>query len=320
MLLDFSHLKNYRQLAIVSHVSPDGDALGSALALHFALAARNIRSDVILPTLVSDTYAFLPGVDKIIYPDEIAKDYQAVISVDATDPSRVGDAAGIVRDGTFVVNIDHHISNSRFGSVNILDFGAAATGEMILSVIEENKVALTKDMATLLYVAICTDTGAFTFSNVTEATHLAVAKLVAAGIDVNGIHRKLYCESSMAYARLLGLMLTAMKSDPDGRIIWSCVTREMFEAAGATGEDAEGLIDYLRDIQGGKIVALLRESDSGIRVSLRCVEGYNVNELAAAFGGGGHALAAGITMDMSLSEAEEKIVNAMRKAVGSGAQ
>nr|WP_122011587.1 bifunctional oligoribonuclease/PAP phosphatase NrnA [Maliibacterium massiliense] len=313
-------LRSARKVAVVCHVSPDGDTLGSALALQLALFSLQKKAEVIVPSPASYAIDFLPGFAHTITPAQMAPDYDCVVCVDCTDPERLGDAAPLLARGVHTINIDHHISNTGYAQYNHVEDDASATGEIMLPLLEALGVTLTDDMARCLYVAICTDTGGFAFANTTSRTHLAVAKLMAFDLHVEALHQRLFRDRSLAKTRLLGEVLTHMQAADGHAILWACITREMFEKCGATDADCEGMIDYLRDVQGVDMAAVLRENGAGnIKVSLRAATAYDVNAVAQAFGGGGHKLAAGCQIEGPIDAACARLVAEMQRARAQGA-
>jgi len=212
--------------------------------------------------------------------------------------------------------LDHHETNPGFGDIWHVDGDRIACGELVLELIEALGVTLTKEMAEWLYVAISTDSGHFSFEGTGPVTMRAAAKLMEAGVDVARVTRELYHTRSRARTQLLGLALAELQVSEDGRIAWSRVTAEMMRRAGASGEDKEGIVNYLLEIEGVECAVLAEERTEGTKCSLRSKEILDVaGGVAAAFGGGGHARAAGCTLKMPMDEALAAVLSQARSAL-----
>jgi len=254
-------------------------------------------------------YRFLPFSDQLVPPDK-ARPVEAVVCVDCADIARAGTCEPLFRSAMYTLNIDHHGTNDRYAEDNFVQ-RAGATGELVYNVLVSLKVSITKNIASCLYAAITTDTGNFSYSNTTPDTLRIAAELLDVGIDLPYLNRCLFRTVPYHKIRLRALAVLKARLFEHGRVGITCITQEDMRACGATGEDAEGIIDQIRDIDTVEVAALLRESTDGlIRVSLRGKSSADVSRIATRFAGGGHRLAAGCTLEPPMEAAEEKILSA----------
>jgi phosphoesterase RecJ-like protein len=243
-------------------------------------------------------FHFLPGQETIIPPEKVTEVPPLLVMVDSTDMERAGEGFSQWREKTrMVINIDHHVSNTRFGHLNLVDSRAAATAELVYAVLERMPVTITPAIATCLYTALATDTGSFQYENCTATTMRLAARLMELGADLSLIREYLWDRKPLASIRLLAAVLPTLTLAYDGRVAWLTVSRAALEAAGARPEHAEGLVNYPRSIAGVEVGLLFRELPGGlVKVSLRSKKIVDVNAVAARFGGGGHRRAAGCTV------------------------
>ncbi|MFZ3100986.1 MAG: bifunctional oligoribonuclease/PAP phosphatase NrnA [Desulfitobacteriaceae bacterium] len=310
-----TELRKAPQVALFSHVSPDGDCMGSMLALGLALEKLNKQIYFFNPDPVPPYLAFLPGVNRVnstlpvIWPE-------VLVFVDCTDIERTSLTTQDLPIESIVLNLDHHISNSSFGHINVIDPQASASGEMVLTLIEELGVELDKEIATNLYTAIVTDTGSFQYSNTTAQTHRVVAKLIDQKIELETIHSSLFDQKPLAHLKLLQRALASLQLFSDGQIALMILSNQDFIECGAGENLSEGLVNYARTIEGVEVAILIRERDSmSVKVALRSNLWLNVNEVAAIFQGGGHKRAAGCSLKLSLAEAQVVVLKAVQEAL-----
>jgi bifunctional oligoribonuclease and PAP phosphatase NrnA len=294
-----------RRFLIATHRNPDGDALGSMLAL--ARALRRAGRDALMwhcePDPVRPDLRFLFRPDEPILaelPPDAAE--RTLIAVDCASAHRLSDLEPRELAGT-VVNVDHHHDNTRFGDMNLVEPTASSTAEVVVHVLEAAGWPLDPSVAEPLYVGLVTDTGRFSQANTSPEAHRVAALLAASGLDIVGISRALYEEEPLQRLRLLGQALAGVRSLLDGRFIVAVLRREDFDAAEATCDDTEGIVETLRRARGAHVAALVRERDEGLRVSLRAISpDVDVSAIARAEGGGGHRAAAGCTSHRPLDE------------------
>jgi len=313
-----AELRRVKRPVLAGHVMPDGDSIGSTLALGLILEKLGVAATLVSQDEIPANYRFLPGTDRIHVGRVPDGHYDALIALDCSVPDRLGPAVMplLSQPGIRVINLDHHLSAIPFADLSYVDPAAAAVGEIVFDLAELLKVALTPEIAACLYTAILTDTGSFRYENTGPDTHRRVARLIEHGIDVAAISTKIYDERPVAVIRLLHLVLGTLRLSKCGRIAWLKLTRSMEAASGSGQADAENLINYTRTIKGVEVGLLFREMpDNQIKVGFRSKRRIDVSQLAAAFGGGGHPRAAGCTLPGSLAEVEMQVVAAVEKAV-----
>ena len=306
-------LRKAPNVALFSHVSPDGDCLGSMLAIGIALEKLGKEVVLINPDPIPPYLSFLPGVEKVqrSLPEPLP---QTLLFVDCGDLKRANLEPGQIPIGSIVLNLDHHVSNDQFGTVNWVDVEASACGEIALALIRELQVDLTQEIATNLYTAILTDTGSFQYSNTTAQTHRLVAELLESGINLVQIHHQIYDQKPLAQVKLLRCALKKLQLYANGKCAVMSLSLEDFKESGADESLSEGIVNHARSIRGVEVAVLLREAAPGkVRAGLRSNLWFNVNETAARFGGGGHKRAAGCTLNTSLEEAKQRIVQAIEE-------
>jgi len=305
-----------RSIVLACHVNPDGDALGSMLGL--ALALIPLGKDLVCLSQdgVPDILRFLPGVERIATATDVPA-FDLALVVDSGELARVGETVQpLVARARRIVDIDHHVTAGAFGDIRVLDAHAASTAEIVYALLQTLDVPITSDIATCLFTGIITDTGSFRFQNVTPNTLRVAAKLLEAGAPPAHISENVFDNRTFAATRLLGLALSALSQTPDGQVVWTHITAQNFRTLGATDQDTEGVVNYVRGVRGAEVGILFREMEGGsIRVSLRARESVNVAEVAARFGGGGHRMASGCTLDVPLAEAEQAVVSAVQQAL-----
>ncbi len=303
---------------ILGHIFPDGDAAGSTLGLCHALRAVGKRAVVCLPEGVPNLYADLPGAGEIIPTGEkLPFEPRTAVSVDVSDRPRLGEAGiALFESCPDRVCIDHHSTNEGFGQMMLLDGEAAAVAEVIVDVIAAMGVALSRDMAHCLFVAISTDSGHFNYTNTRPQTFIAASKCAAAGIDIEAITSKLYRTRTRARTKLLGLVLAGLNTSEDGKLAWAFLTEDMLREAHALREDNEGVVNYLREIEGVQFAVLVEERGKQTKLSMRSTTAIDVaKEVACPLGGGGHACAAGATVDLPMEEALQRALALARAAL-----
>jgi phosphoesterase RecJ-like protein len=270
------------------------------------------------PDPIPRNLRFLPGVDRIqsSLPDLVP---EILFFIDCSDLQRVNFQPEQIPEGSLVLNLDHHVSNQNFGSINWVDAEASASGEVALELIRELKIELSPEIATNLYTAILTDTGSFQYSNTTAKTHRIVADLLECGISMEDIHHQIFDQKPLAKVELLRRALNRLQFYADGKCAIMSLEMSDFEKSGAEESLSEGLIDHARSIQGVEVAILLKEIESKkVRVGLRSNLWFNVNELAARFGGGGHKRAAGCTLETSIEDAKLILVQAIEEEMKFG--
>ncbi len=305
-------LRRHDRFLVVTHENPDGDALGSLLAA--SLALRQLGKDAVmyLPgrTPLPSEYGFMPLADLVREPPDDAAD-RVLLAVDCAKEDRIGDGAVRSR-APLTVNIDHHHDNTRFGDLNLIVADASSTGEVLRDVFAELDVELTPELAEPLYIALVTDTGRFQYANTTPKSLRLAAELVEAGADIHEVFRQVYESLEFAKLKLLARALDRAEVLEGGRIVVSHLLRADFGEVGASEPYSEGIIDYLRAVEGAELAVLVREQlnedAAAYKGSLRSsIDELDVSAIARRFGGGGHRQAAGFSTDLPLEEIVEQI-------------
>jgi phosphoesterase RecJ-like protein len=313
-------IRKRQRFVIAAHVRPDGDAVGSQLAMAYALRHLGKEVRVISRDPAPPQLSEFPGVLDIEITDYVDDPGDAVIVMESGDLRRTG-IAGLERG--FVINIDHHVGNTMFGAVNWLEVSAAACGEMIFDVVRELGVPLTYEIALHVYIAILTDTGSFHYSNITPRTFDICRQCVLAGVDPSAVSRSVFDSSNLGRLKLFGAALNQMQIDDTGRLATVSVNQRLAEECGATYEDADGLINL--PLTAKDILAVVFFKEAGPddwRVSLRSKGSVDINAVAVEFGGGGHKNASGCGVVGQLEELKDifrqKIMKQLDEAAGSG--
>jgi phosphoesterase RecJ-like protein len=295
---------------LLAHVHPDGDALGSMLAMHL-LCERNGKRPTSTwggPFPVAPHYRFLPGLDRAVRPDEVDADPDLVVTFDCGTVARLGVAASIAQSARDLVVLDHHADNERFGTVNVVDTGAAATAVLVRRMAEALGWPLDRDVAVNLYVGLLTDTGRFQYPNTTPDVFLLAEELSEYGLPLADVTRELFEKHRFAYVQLAGLALARAQLDPDRHLVAAWITGEELTRHGVDFDETEGFVDLLRRTAEADVVAALKEApDEGLRVSPRSLGTVDVGAIAAELGGGGHPFMAGFTTAASVEETLDRI-------------
>ena len=286
-----AEIRRRHRFVVASHARPDGDAIGSSLAMTLALRRLGKDVRVVSRDHVPPQMQVFPGVDSIEVVERIEDAGDAVIILECGDAQRTG-IAGLERG--YIINIDHHPGNAMYGAMNWLDLSAAACGEMVFELIGELGVSLTPEIATHVYIAILTDTGAFHYSNITPRTFDICRQCVEAGVNAPAVARSIFDSNNLARLKLYGAVLHMMQLDPSGRIATVYVDQQLARECGGTYDDTEGLVNLPLTVKDIVAVAFFKENGPGDwRVSMRSKGAINVNAIAREFGGGGHTNASG---------------------------
>jgi phosphoesterase RecJ-like protein len=312
-------LRGHESFILLSHVRPDGDAIGSQLALGHALEEMGKTVHYVNEDGLPDSLQFLPGSNKIQTPPDEPLDVQVVVALDCANQPRLGDKAlHAASKATLWINIDHHMSNPGYGDLSHIDSTSPATGQILYNLITSQNLPLPDATRDAIYVAVSTDTGSFQYSNTTAATYRMAADLVDRGVDVGTINALTYDNHPYRRIELLRSLLNTLERSPDGKIAdWQLLISVKHDLQ-LKPEDSEDLIDHIRGITGVIVAAFFEELfDGSIRVSLRAKDDQvNVCEIAQLFGGGGHARAAGIRIAGStLAEARTQVLEAIQKTL-----
>ena len=299
-----SKLKNEKRVVLICHIRPDGDTLGSALALSKALEYLGIEADVVCDDTVPSRFFFLNCVSKV--KNELSGTYTAIIAVDCADITRVGSFQKCFSEHKNTYVIDHHISNNRYAKTNYV-CDLASNSENVYNLICELGVPLNKEIADLLAMGIMTDTGNFRHKNVTPQTFITASKLLEAGADINAIYFNMFSKQSAERAKLFGKVMSKIRYFADGRFAVATVRLTDIAECGAKQDETEGFIDFVMGITGVEVGACVMETAKNkFKISLRS-KGADVNAVAGTFGGGGHTLASGCQIQGEYEEVVDKV-------------
>lgn len=296
-------LRHAKKVIISAHTNPDGDAIGSVLALTLALRDAGIS---VVPTLADDTkppatYSFLPGFALFI-PAIECEVPDLFVALDTASVSRLASAERLAKAAANVIVIDHHPDGEEFGTVSIIDSSMASTTQLVWRLIQALEIKVTPEIAQCCYVGLLTDTGRFAYSNTTPAALRDAATMIEAGVDPAETARLIYQERSTQALELEARVLSRLSVVNNGRVAYSWYSNNDIADTGAIGSDTEELPDSIRRLGGVDVVVMFRVSDGTIRANLRSKTGFDVSRIARMFGGGGHMPAAGFTFSGNLED------------------
>ena len=303
--------------ALACHVHPDGDALGSLLAMHLLCEANGKTpvSSFPSPFVVAPHYRFLPGVDRLTPPGQFPEAPDLMVTFDVGTSARMGDLQDAARAAREVVVLDHHADNERFGTVNVVHTDAAATAVLVRQLAGALGWPLARDVALNLYVGLLTDTGRFQYPNTTSDVFLLAEELNEFDLPLADLTRELFEKHRFDYVRLAGLALARAELDEESHVAAAWLTADELRRFGVAFDETEGFIDLLRRTAEAEVVVALKEApDEGLRVSLRSLGRIDVGVIAADLGGGGHPFMAGFTSPKTIPETLDEVRAAVRSA------
>jgi phosphoesterase RecJ-like protein len=304
------------RIAILPHVSVDGDGLGSSLALALALKTINKLATVYIEEEIPSNYSFLPGREFVQVYKEDPDKHELVLALDTGDLERLGKRVSIFKDAERSVNIDHHTTNTEFAQINLVNTNSSAVGEIIYQLIKKMGITLDRDMATCLYVAIATDTGGFRYSNTTSITHQITADLINNGVDVADISQLVFETTSLPKVRLMGRAIENLELFENGKLAFVHITDDMLKSSDAVEEDCEGLVNIGRNIEGVEVSVLMRQrGDDEFKINFRSKAYVDVSRIANRYSGGGHVRAAGCTVKGSMNEIKSLLIKEIREVL-----
>jgi len=306
-------VRSRERFVISSHARPDGDSIGSQLAMAYALRALGKHVVIVNSDPAPAPLQQFPGVDDIVLAPKVDGAFDAAIIMECGDLARTG-VEGL--DRFFVINIDHHPDNTSYGAINWFDAGAAACGEMVFDLVNALGIRLSVNIATHIYVAILTDTGSFHYSNISPRTFDICREALEAGVDPVRVARNVYDSNNMGRLKLFGAVLSAMQIDATGRIAIVYLDHEMARSAGGTYEDTEGLINLPLTVKEIQAVVFFKQIEGEqYRISMRSKGDVDVSQVAKEFGGGGHKNAAGCTVTGGIDKLQKEFVAKIEQAI-----
>ena len=293
-------------IVILTHENPDGDAVGTALALYNALKQYGKNPDIIIPEY-SKVFEFLPGIDDIKKESNVEK-YDLAISVDCATIKMLNGFANYFESAKMKIDIDHHGTNTMYGDINFVNPVAPACAQILITILDYIGMEITKDIGSCILTGIITDTGGFKSSGVTAETFEFVAWLLNKGVNVSKIYRQVLQVKTKANFELHRIASDRIEFLEDGKIAFTYITEEDEQKVGAQNGDHEGIVEVGRDVEGVEVSIFVRQTDKGCKVSLRSNDYVNVSDVCLMFGGGGHQKAAGALIQGSIEQVKEKLL------------
>ncbi len=308
--------KSNKTFLVCSHVSPEGDALGSELAIADLLRSKGKKVILFSADSIPQEYGFLPGI-KSIKQKLQPVDYDVAILVDCSDISRIGKVQKILSPNKIIINIDHHISNSKFGDINWVMPYVSCASEMVYELYKALKVKIGVNSAVCLYTGILTDTGSFKYKTTSWRTHMIVSELLKCGLDVYTIYRNIYESFSKETVRALGKIIGTLSVSRDGKVAWLTMRNNLIRSNPVLAEQTDSIIHFPRIISGVEIALLFKELklNDEVRINFRSTGRADVNKLARVFGGGGHSMASGATLRGPFFATVKKVIIEAKKRV-----
>jgi len=312
----------HQSFLLTTHINPDGDGIGSEVALALWLGQRGKKVQVLNDSVLPPAFLFLArDVPFEAFEPEVAERRfaaaEALIVLDTSNRQRIGRLAAVLeRHAIPIAIVDHHVSHSGFGQVNVIEPEASATGEILYELFRETNGGLTREIAEALYVALMTDTGSFRYSNTDTHAHRMAAELLGFGLDPQRLHAQVHSHASAGRLRFFGEVLSALEMRADGRLVVLEAAPEQFPRHGLVGADTDGLVDLPRTIAGVEVVVLFSEVDPGkVKVSLRSTGRVSIDHVASRLGGGGHVHAAGVLLRGTRADARDRILPELERLV-----
>jgi phosphoesterase RecJ-like protein len=304
------------KIAVTSHVVPDGDNVGSSLALCHALKKLSKHVTYLIDDNIPEVYKFLKGAREVERLSSFADlDYDLVIAMDCGDLERLGKVKQLA-EKTRLINIDHHISNTKFGEINLVEENASATAEIAYKLIKSMGIFIDKDIAECIYTGIVTDTGMFQYSNTSQETHSIAAELIIAGVAPADIFNKIYQNSPKEKVLLMKEALQSLEFHFNDKVSCIAISKEQIDNIAKEDLDTEGIVNMARDIANIEVAVFLKEKEANVvKASLRSKSYVDVCAIAKGFGGGGHIRAAGCTISGSLEQVKMQILQALQKQI-----
>lgn len=300
-----------KTILLTTHRNPDGDGIGSGIGLMSILLKFGKKVDFVTKDEVPSIYSFLPYFNKIRKVDEVKNKYDVVVFLECPDKERSGKIIDFEKNVKLSVNIDHHLGNTKYADINIIDSNASAVGMQLFYFFNKAGWKIDLNVALGLYTAIITDTGSFNFANSTSEVHNVVAELIRKGVKPSFVASNVYA-TSLASTKLMAKMLSKIKIE--NGIGWSVLTKKMFSETKTLDSETDNFINLIRNIREVKIAVLFKEYEKKvIKASFRSKAGFNVNRIAAQFHGGGHKYAAGCVIHKSLQDAVSVVLSSIKK-------
>lgn len=307
-------IKPSKNVMLLAHKDPDGDAIGSMIALNILLKKLGKNTVMYCPDEVPHIYSFLPHSGEVrtnISPNEA---FDLAIAVDCGDMHRFGTSIDIKRTAKVLVNIDHHPDNTKFGDINCIK-NISSVAEIIYGLFDALQIKIDKNVASCLYVGIMTDTGSFRYDYTSSETFRIAADLKDKGADTSRIAMTVYETKTIPSMKILGAAMYRLESSEKGTVVWTALSKKLMNDIGAKSEDLTGIVDQLRSIKGAELAILFREENGVIKINFRSKHKVNCSDIAKKLGGGGHIRASGVVIQGGLEEVKEKVLKEVFKSV-----
>lgn len=309
-----SRIKLFKKIAITFHSSPDGDSLGSALALLIGLRKLNKEVYIISKEVTPQTFLFLPYSNEINGEiNEPLKDTECVIVLDCGDFKRINANLCMQNRKFELINMDHHLSNDLYGDLNFVDISASAVGEIVYEVLRLLHVELDKEISTCLYTSLLTDTGSFRHSSTTAVTHGIAGELINTGIDFSNIHRVIFENKKFEKIKFYGEVISNMAVELNGKVCIMYISKSMLEKYDSVSADTSDVITFGASIDTVEVTMLIKEVENGVKVSLRSKSLIDVSKIAEIFNGGGHIRASGFFIEENFQDTKVKLIEIIEK-------
>jgi len=307
-------IKESKKVAITFHTSPDGDSLGSSTALTLALRSLGKDCSILCKEAIPQTFTYLPCSEEITGENyNVEKDIDLVIVLDCGDFKRIN-AEILLEDRNYtLINLDHHMSNELYGDLNYVNTNAAAVGEIVYQILKLLDISLTKEIGIALYTSLLTDTGSFRHSNTTSDTHNIAGDIINTGIDFSEIHRIIFDNKSFNKVKLYGKAIETMTLECNKKVVFMELTNKILKELNLDGSDTSDLIAFGSKVEGAEVTVLIKESEDGVKVSLRSKNKVDVRKVAEDFNGGGHIRAAGFVAESNIQTIKEKLITILEK-------
>jgi len=309
--------RDHDNFLLLCHEKPDGDALGCVLGAAHVLQQLGKTFTLVNDDPIPQRFHFLPMSDRFLETDEVEQQFDVVIALDCGDRRRLGRAEKLLAPGARLLNIDHHITNDYFGTDNLVDLEAAATCQIVYKIAQELGLQLDVATGTCLYTGLATDTGCFRYSNTTEEVLMIAAALLRVGVTPYEIVDQAMETMTWPQVVLIRESLSTLERDETGQVAWVTIPRTVLERIEGSDDDSDGIVNYPRNIQGVEVGILFREAKvpGKVKVSLRSKYHIDVGAIAVELGGGGHARAAGATVEGELEAVKTRVVNRIQEAL-----
>ena len=303
-------IKSSKKSLVLAHQNPDGDTLGSMLALGSILENLGHKVDRVISDPVPEIYKFLPFTELVYLPgsEDLQETYDLAFSLDCGSLKRLGKAKDLWQFASTTVNIDHHVSNEKFANINWIEPDATCTGQLVYWLIQAMGVKARKEVATLLYITLLTDTGCFSNTNTNEEALKFAAELISLGAEHINVYRKAFLERPFKAIKIFGVALNNLNLIEDGQLIWTSVDKNTMRNLSAGSEDTEDIADHMMRTRGVKVGVFFREDENETKVSLRSNTEFDVSKVAMEMGGGGHKRAAGINIKSPLLQVKDVVL------------